>query len=142
MNLRANALKVKFKNAVMQVWTQMKRESQPKNISTLIAEMLDRRKRKLVALGLGARKTVEEDEANEEQKLKNDSEKSYFSLSQYTTLNKRISEAHFRMKEQQLLIDGLDKGVADAINKIRERQRRLGSNSTLTQNSSRKVELL
>ena len=32
MNLRANALKVKFKNAVMQVWTQMKREMAPKNI--------------------------------------------------------------------------------------------------------------
>lgn len=46
MKLRSNALKVKFKNAVMQVWTQMKREMEPKNMQTLIAEMLERRRRK------------------------------------------------------------------------------------------------
>lgn len=32
VNIRSNALKVKFKNAVMQVWSEMKHEMNPRNI--------------------------------------------------------------------------------------------------------------
>lgn len=52
INLHKNALKVKIKNAVMQMWTQVKRDTQPKNINSLIAEMIDRKKKKEALLGL------------------------------------------------------------------------------------------
>lgn len=102
--------------------------------------MLERRKLKLKKLGLGNNNAGDalENEKTEAEQLEHDSQTSYFTLSQYNTLNKRINEAHFRMKEQQQLIDSLDKNVADAINKIRERKRRAGNSSHLT--SSRQHE--
>ena len=46
MNLTTNELKVKFKNAAMQVWTQVKKEQMPKDMQTLIFEMIQRRNKK------------------------------------------------------------------------------------------------
>ena len=77
--LHKNELKVKIKNAVMQVWSQVKRESQPKNISTLIAEMIERKKKKDELLGLKKGKDDDE-EKTEEQRLVLDSKTSYFTL--------------------------------------------------------------
>lgn len=37
----------------MQMWSVIKKESQPKNIQTLIEETLERKKRKDAMLGLG-----------------------------------------------------------------------------------------
>ena len=38
--LERNAAKVKFKNAIMQVWTRVKREQKPKDMRELISEMI------------------------------------------------------------------------------------------------------
>ena len=46
MDLHKNELKVKFKNAVMQVWTQIKRENLPKDMTSLIQEMIERKEQK------------------------------------------------------------------------------------------------
>ena len=68
MTLQRNAAKVKFKNAIMQVWTQVKRELQPKNIKQLVEEMLQKQLRKQEQLGLKKKdQDVEEDKTEEEQ---------------------------------------------------------------------------
>ena len=46
MTLHKNELKVKFKNAVMQVWTKIKQENTPKDMTSLIQEMIERREQK------------------------------------------------------------------------------------------------
>jgi hypothetical protein len=46
LTLHKNELKVKFKNAVMQVWTQIKRENEPKDMTSLIQEMIERKEQK------------------------------------------------------------------------------------------------
>ena len=66
-------------------------------------------KKKLERLGLQPQ--VEENEKSEAELLIADSQTSYFTLDQYTTLNKRITDAHYRMKEQQMVIDRLDKSM-------------------------------
>ena len=38
--LKHNEYKVRFKNAIMQVWTQVKKESKPKSMKLLISEMI------------------------------------------------------------------------------------------------------
>ena len=98
MMLQRNAAKVKFKNAIMQVWTQVKKELQPKNIKQLVEEMLQKQLRKQELLGLTKKEQVEEDKSEQEQ-LVEDSKSSYFTLEQYHSLTKRLSDAHYRMKE-------------------------------------------
>ena len=93
--------------------------------------MLDRKKQKDELLGLKKR-SDEEEEQTEEQLLVQESKKSYFTLEQYNQLNKRINDAHHRMKEQQGLIERLDKGVHDTLVKIRERRKALGQGSALS----------
>ena len=57
-----------------------------------------------------------------------ESKRSIFTLDQYMKLERRLSEAPFRMKEQQSLIDKMDSKVHDSIVKMRERrQGRAGS---------------
>ena len=104
---------------------------QPKNIQTLIQEMLDRKRRKDEKLGLKRMRDAA-DEATEEQQLKEDSMKSYFTLSQYNAISKRISQAHGRMKEQQVLIDRLDRAVHGGVVKIRDRHKNRGGSSSLS----------
>ncbi len=67
--MHKNALKVKIKNAVMQVWTQVKRDMQPKNIQTLIEEMIARKKRKDELLGLKRGTDANEETKTEEEML-------------------------------------------------------------------------
>ena len=59
---------------------------------------------------------IEDPNATEEQRISQDSKTSYFTLKQYNVLNKRIMEANYRIKEQQTMIDSLDKTVADTLN--------------------------
>jgi len=123
---------VKFKNAVMQVWTQVKKEIQPKDMTTLIAELIENKNKKALMLGMN-KKNETGDELTEDQQLDQESKTSYFTLYQYQTLKKRIDDSHFRMKQQQELVDSLDKKVHDSIVKIREKRRNKGMGSALSQ---------
>ena len=97
--------------------------------------MINRKKLKDAALGLGKKDEIEDPNATEEQKISLDSKTSYFTLKQYNVLNKRIMEANYRIKEQQTMIDSLDKTVADTLNKIRKKLRRDGNQSDLSHRS-------
>ncbi len=44
-----------------------------------------------------------------------DSKTSYFTLEQYNTLNRRINEAAYRMKEQQQCISKLETKIGDVV---------------------------
>lgn len=77
----------------------VKQEMEPKNFKTLLNEMKERFKQKQRDLGLDKDVGAGE-EKTEEQMLEIDSKTSYFTLDQYNMLNKRITEAHYRMKEQ------------------------------------------
>jgi hypothetical protein len=123
---------VKFKNAVMQVWTQVKKEIQPKDMTTLITELIENKNKKALMLGMN-KKNETGDELTEDQQLDQESKTSYFTLYQYQTLKKRIDDSHFRMKQQQELVDSLDKKVHDSIVKIREKRRNKGMGSALSQ---------
>ena len=82
----------------MQVWTQVKREMQPKDMTTLIGELIINKNQK--ALMLGINKNVEDgDELTEDQRLDQESKTSYFTLQQYQSLKKRIDDAHYRMRQ-------------------------------------------
>jgi len=109
ITLKKNEQKVRLKNAIMQVWSVIKKETQPKNLKTVMQERRELEKKKLERLGLQPQ--VEENEKSEAELLIADSQTSYFTLDQYTTLNKRITDAHYRMKEQQMVIDRLDKSM-------------------------------
>ena len=61
-NLMNNEYKVKFKNAVMQAWVQVKKERAPKDVQTLIAEMQAKKKKTLQMLGLSIEDRAKEDE--------------------------------------------------------------------------------
>ena len=50
----------------MQIWSQVKRELQPKNIKQLVEEMIQKQARKQELLGLGIRTETEEDKTEEE----------------------------------------------------------------------------
>ena len=131
MNQQKNELRVKFKNAAMQVWTQVKREMQPKDMTTLIGELIINKNQK--ALMLGINKNVEDgDELTEYQRLDQESKTSYFTLQQYQSLKKRIDDAHYRMRQQQDLVEKLDRIVHDNIVKIREKRRQRGVGSALS----------
>ena len=39
--LKHNEYKVRFKNAIMQVWTQVKKECKPKSMKVLISDMIE-----------------------------------------------------------------------------------------------------
>ena len=116
----------------MQVWTQVKKEIQPKDMTTLIAELIENKNKKALMLGMN-KKNETGDELTEDQQLDQESKTSYFTLYQYQTLKKRIDDSHFRMKQQQELVDSLDKKVHDSIVKIREKRRNKGMGSALSQ---------
>ena len=61
-NLMNNEYKVKFKNAVMQAWVQVKKERAPKDVQTLIAEMQAKKKKTLQMLGFAVDERTREDE--------------------------------------------------------------------------------
>ena len=61
-NLMNNEYKVKFKNAVMQAWVQVKKERAPKDVQTLIAEMQAKKKKTLQNLGFLVDERAREDE--------------------------------------------------------------------------------
>ena len=72
------------------------------------------------------------DELTEDQQLDQESKTSYFNLAQYNSLKKRIDDAHYRMRQQQDLVDKLDRVVHDNIVKIREKRRQRGGSSALS----------
>lgn len=79
--MHKNELKVKFKNAVMQVWTQIKRETMPKDMSSLIQEMLERKQKRderdgLNNLGIDG----DHDKGTEDKQLEIESKTSIFTL--------------------------------------------------------------
>jgi len=78
--LATNDFKVKFKNAVMQVWTQIKRQRQPKDMSTMIQEMQEKKRKAMAKLGLmqGGKNDNRQDDENE--KLELESKTSIFTL--------------------------------------------------------------
>ena len=79
----------------------MKSESQPKNIKTLVEEMIKRKHRKDAALGLNKNRNLKEALDNtEETLLLNEAKTSYFTLPQYRLLDKKATEAQHRLKEQ------------------------------------------
>lgn len=119
-NLKKNEQKVKLKNAIMQVWSGIKKETQPKNMKQILKESKERMRQKQERLGLT--EDVQEQEKTEEQVLQDDSKTSYFSVDQYHKLSKRINEAHYRMKEQQAVIDKLEKSTSGMINEIKNKQ--------------------
>lgn len=131
MNQQKNELRVKFKNAAMQVWTQVKRDIQPKDMTTLIGELIISKNQKALMLGINKNQDVG-DELTEDQQLDQESKTSYFTLQQYTSLKKRIDDAHYRMRQQQDLVDKLDRVVHDNIVKIREKCRQRGASSALS----------
>ena len=71
---------------------------------------------------MGLEPEDEEIEKTEEEVLKIDSETSYFTLDQYRALDKRITDAHYRMKEQQTVIERLDKTTGAMIGEVREKR--------------------
>ncbi len=97
MNQQKNELRVKFKNAAMQVWTQVKREIQPKDMTTLISELIINKNQKALMLGIN-KNQKDTDELTEDQKLDRESKTSYFTLDQYRSLKRRIDDAHYRMR--------------------------------------------
>jgi len=79
MNQQKNELRVKFKNAAMQVWTQVKRDIQPKDMTTLIGELIISKNQKALMLGINNNQDVG-DELTEDQQLDQESKTSYFTL--------------------------------------------------------------
>lgn len=51
-SLKKNEQKVKLKNAIMQVWTEIKKDTQPKNMKEVMKEMRELEKKKQQRLGL------------------------------------------------------------------------------------------
>jgi len=51
-NLKKNEQKVKLKNAIMQVWSGIKKSTQPKNMKQILKESKDRMREKQERLGL------------------------------------------------------------------------------------------
>jgi len=100
-------------------------------MSTLIAELIENKNSKAFMLGMN-KKNEATDELTEDQQLDQESKTSYFTLHQYQTLKKRIDDSHFRMKQQQEIVDSLDKKVHDNIVKIREKRRNKGVGSALS----------
>ena len=80
-NLHKNEQKVKLKNAIMQVWSQVKTETQPKNLKTVMRERREAKRRQEERLGM--KPDEEEVEKNEEELIAIDSKTSYFSIEQY-----------------------------------------------------------
>ena len=64
--LKHNEYKVRFKNAIMQVWTQVKKESKPKSMKLLISEMIQQQKLKKEKLGTGKKDSSKDDKTEEE----------------------------------------------------------------------------
>lgn len=106
MNLKKSEQKIRLKNAIMQVWSQVKKESQPKNLKTVMQEKRADKANQKKRLGIQDDDDEKEDQTEAELLLA-DSQQSYFTLNQYNTLNTRIIDAHYRMKEQQTVIDRL-----------------------------------
>lgn len=136
--LTKNELKVKFKNAAMQMWTQVKKDAKPKNIDQLIEEMLDKKRRKDKQLGIykSRDEQLQQEDRTEEEMLKTDSEKSFFSLDQYGMLNKKIESAQSRLKEQQSIIDHLDGQVSERL-QLRLERLRLRSSTNMSDGAGR-----
>lgn len=72
---------------------------------------------------------MEEIEKTDDELLKVESQTSYFTLDQYNTLDKRITEAHYRMKEQQIVIDRLDRTMTGMNKDVREKRSKGGKNA-------------
>jgi len=61
VQLKKNEQRVKLKNAIMQVWTKIKKENQPKNLKTVMQERRDLEAKKNARLGLAKNEDAEED---------------------------------------------------------------------------------
>ena len=121
-NLMNNEYKVKFKNAVMQAWIQVKKERAPKDLQTLIQEMHQKKKN---AKMHGMNNEVGLAREDEDEQVELAAKTSIFTKEQFEQLKKRIDDALFRMKEQQVLIEKMDDKVHDAV--VKSNQRRSGS---------------
>ena len=128
-SLKKNEQKVKLKNAIMQVWSEIKKDTQPKNMKEVMKEMRELEKKKQQRLGLYMSSPMEEIEKTDDELLKVESQTSYFTLDQYNTLEKRITEAHYRMKEQQMVIDRLDRTMTGMNKDAHEKRSKGGKNA-------------
>ena len=80
----------------------------------------------------GNKKTKEdEQEKTEEEQIEVESTTSYFTREQYYVLNKRITDANYRLKEQQNIVDRLDKNTGELIQKVKDKRLRKGFSSDL-----------
>ena len=73
-------------------------------------------------------KNIEEEvvEKTEAELVLVESKTSYFTKVQYEKLNKRIDDANYRLKEQQAVVDRLDKTTSNLIQEIKEKRERKG----------------
>ena len=78
-------------------------------------------------------KNIEEEvvEKTEEENILVESKTSYFTIDQYSKLSKRISDANYRLKEQQTVVDRLDKTTGNLIQEIKEKRERKGLSSDI-----------
>lgn len=93
-----NEYKVRLKNAIMQVWSQVKQEGQPKNFKTIMRERKEAKRKQEERLGTYV--LDEQVEKTEEELIEVDSKTSYFTREQYDVLKRRIEDANYRLKEQ------------------------------------------
>ena len=124
MNMISNEQKVKLKNAIMQVWSEVKQEAQPKNLKDILQD--NREKERQKNLRIGNRPNDDEQEKTEEEQIEVDSKTSYFTQEQYYVLDKRIKEANYRLKEQQNIVEKLDKHTGELIQKVKDRRLKKG----------------
>ena len=101
-----NEYKVRLKNAIMQVWSQVKIDGQPKNLKTIMRERREAKRKQEERLGTYINE--EQQEKTEDELIEVDSKTSYFTCDQYDVLKKRIDDANYRLKEQQSVVDRLE----------------------------------
>lgn len=77
-NLHKNEQKVKLKNAIMQVWSQVKQETQPKNLKTVMRERREAKRRQEERLGM--KPEEEEVEKTDQELIEVESKTSYFTI--------------------------------------------------------------
>ena len=119
--LHQQRLKVKLKNAIMQVWTDHKRVLQP-DMKHLIDEMHRKQKAKQKLLGLGGADENQE-ELDEEQQVEEDAKRSWINRGQFDKLTKRLGDAETRVNDQTVMTTAIDAGLERAINYARAKRR-------------------
>ena len=127
IQLRKNQLRVKLKNAIMQTWSQVKKLKSPPSINELIDGILKTKKEKS-SKGIDF---IEEKKKNEMQQAKQqkkaqrnedkearkkaESKDSYLTENQFDFIYTRIAQARKSLKDQQEVIDMMEKKMLKII---------------------------